>query len=59
MEDCISKYCRSMLKVVDCRVCGDPNSVLRFAFIEFTDEGMLMTFILSFTYLYLCNYFST
>jgi hypothetical protein len=27
------------LKVVDCRMCGDPNSVLRFAFIEFTDEG--------------------
>ncbi|KAL6972162.1 poly(A) polymerase Cid12 [Sarracenia purpurea var. burkii] len=25
-------------QVVDCRVCGDPNSVLRFAFIEFTDE---------------------
>ncbi|CAI0453282.1 unnamed protein product [Linum tenue] len=25
-------------KVVDCRICGDPNSVLRFAFIEFTDE---------------------
>ncbi|KAF9600806.1 hypothetical protein IFM89_012545 [Coptis chinensis] len=25
--------------VVDCRICGDPNSVLRFAFIEFTDEG--------------------
>ncbi|KAF7830789.1 polyadenylate-binding protein-interacting protein 12-like [Senna tora] len=25
-------------KVVDCRVCGDPNSILRFAFIEFTDE---------------------
>ncbi|KAL5649821.1 hypothetical protein ACJX0J_040630, partial [Zea mays] len=24
--------------VVDCRMCGDPNSVLRFAFIEFTDE---------------------
>jgi RNA recognition motif-containing protein len=24
--------------VVDCRVCGDPNSILRFAFIEFTDE---------------------
>jgi hypothetical protein len=20
-------------------VCGDPNSVLRFAFVEFTDEG--------------------
>nr|POF19530.1 polyadenylate-binding protein-interacting protein 10 [Quercus suber] len=25
-------------RVVDCRVCGDPNSILRFAFIEFTDE---------------------
>ncbi|KAF5775159.1 putative RNA recognition motif domain, ataxin-2, RNA-binding domain superfamily [Helianthus annuus] len=25
-------------QVVDCRVCGDPKSVLRFAFIEFTDE---------------------
>lgn len=27
-------------QVVDCRMCGDPKSVLRFAFIEFTDyEG--------------------
>ncbi|KAF3533729.1 hypothetical protein DY000_02040511 [Brassica cretica] len=25
-------------KVVDCRVCGDPNSLLRFAFVEFTNE---------------------
>ncbi|XP_015574472.1 polyadenylate-binding protein-interacting protein 12 isoform X2 [Ricinus communis] len=25
-------------QVVDCRICGDPNSVLRFAFIEFTHE---------------------
>ncbi|KAJ0977348.1 hypothetical protein J5N97_012822 [Dioscorea zingiberensis] len=25
-------------KVVDCRVCGDTNSVLRFAFIEFADD---------------------
>ncbi|CAM8888181.1 unnamed protein product [Rhodiola kirilowii] len=25
-------------QVVDCRICGDPNSVLRFAFLEFTDE---------------------
>ncbi|XP_062103577.1 polyadenylate-binding protein-interacting protein 11-like [Humulus lupulus] len=24
--------------VVDCRICGDPNSVLHFSFIEFTDE---------------------
>lgn len=36
-----------MVKVVDCRVCGDPNSVLRFAFIEFTDEGKPMTLSLS------------
>ncbi|KAL9661552.1 hypothetical protein QQ045_026376 [Rhodiola kirilowii] len=27
-------------QVVDCRICGDPNSVLRFAFLEFTDEGL-------------------
>ncbi|CAH8295187.1 unnamed protein product [Eruca vesicaria subsp. sativa] len=25
-------------QVVDCRVCGDPNSLLRFAFVEFTSE---------------------
>lgn len=25
-------------QVVDCRICGDPHSVLRFAFIEFADE---------------------
>ncbi|GMI90018.1 CTC-interacting domain 9 [Hibiscus trionum] len=25
-------------QVVDCRICGDPNSVLRFAFVEFADE---------------------
>ncbi|CAN1299582.1 Polyadenylate-binding protein-interacting protein 11 [Linum perenne] len=30
-------------KVVDCRICGDPNSVLRFAFIEFTDEDGAQT----------------
>ena len=34
-----------VMKVVDCRVCGDPNSVLRFAFVEFTDEGMWTVFI--------------
>ena len=26
-------------KVVDCRVCGDPNSAMRFAFIEFAEEA--------------------
>ncbi|KAG8086656.1 hypothetical protein GUJ93_ZPchr0010g7270 [Zizania palustris] len=30
-------------QVVDCRMCGDPNSVLRFAFIEFTDEESART----------------
>ena len=25
-------------KVVDCRVCGDPNSAMRFAFIEFAED---------------------
>ncbi|KAL5997588.1 Polyadenylate-binding protein-interacting protein [Asimina triloba] len=25
-------------QVVDCRICGDPHSVLRFAFVEFSDE---------------------
>ncbi|KAJ8421773.1 hypothetical protein Cgig2_014492 [Carnegiea gigantea] len=27
-----------MIQVVDCRICGDPHSVLRFAFVEFADE---------------------
>ncbi|CAN0840805.1 Polyadenylate-binding protein-interacting protein 11 [Linum grandiflorum] len=30
-------------QVVDCRICGDTNSVLRFAFIEFTDEDGAQT----------------
>ncbi|CAI7774338.1 unnamed protein product, partial [Closterium sp. NIES-53] len=25
-------------QVIDCRICGDPNSILRFAFVEFTNE---------------------
>ncbi|XP_031497371.1 polyadenylate-binding protein-interacting protein 9-like [Nymphaea colorata] len=25
-------------EVLDCRICGDPHSVLRFAFVEFADE---------------------
>ena len=40
MVDCVMKLTPcSWLQVVDCRVCGDPNSILRFAFIEFTDDG--------------------
>ncbi|KAJ1434254.1 RNA-binding domain superfamily [Sesbania bispinosa] len=29
---------QSLLIVIDCRICGDPHSVLRFAFVEFADE---------------------
>ena len=25
--------------VIDCRVCGDPNSAMRFAFVEFRDPA--------------------
>ena len=28
--------------IMDCRVCGDPNSAMRFAFIEFSDESNVM-----------------
>jgi len=35
-------------------MCGDPNSVLRFAFIEFTDEGNLSSH--NWSFLVLCSY---
>lgn len=28
--------------IMDCRVCGDPNSAMRFAFVEFSDETNVM-----------------
>lgn len=37
------------LKVVDCRICGDPHSRLHFAFVEFADEGKLVVFLLKYT----------
>ncbi|KAL1544422.1 Poly(A) RNA polymerase cid13 [Salvia divinorum] len=37
-EELLAALFISCGQVVDCRICGDPNSVLRFAFIEFTDE---------------------
>ncbi|KAI4330981.1 hypothetical protein MLD38_029217 [Melastoma candidum] len=37
-EEQLAGLFNSFGQVVDCRVCGDPNSCLRFAFIEFTDE---------------------
>ena len=29
-------------QIMDCRVCGDPNSAMRFAFIEFREEASVM-----------------
>lgn len=37
-EEHLAELFSSCGQVVDCRVCGDPHSVLRFAFIEFADE---------------------
>lgn len=46
INDCVTvSSVLFMMKVVDCRVCGDPNSVLRFAFVEFTDEGVWTIYI--------------
>ncbi|KAK7848832.1 polyadenylate-binding protein-interacting protein 12 [Quercus suber] len=42
-------------RVVDCRVCGDPNSILRFAFIEFTDEGIIVIHSWIYALLYQIN----
>lgn len=37
-EEQLAALFNSFGQVVDCRVCGDPGSCLRFAFVEFTDE---------------------
>jgi hypothetical protein len=51
---CAAAHCASLLQVteeslatffadcgtvMDCRICGDPNSAVRFAFIEFLEEA--------------------
>ncbi|CAN6923636.1 unnamed protein product [Brassica oleracea var. botrytis] len=41
-------------EVVDCRVCGDPNSLLRFAFVEFTNEGKFLSLLVN-KYCFLTN----
>ncbi|CAG7888473.1 unnamed protein product [Brassica rapa] len=41
-------------QVVDCRVCGDPNSLLRFAFVEFTNEGKFLSLLVN-KYCFLTN----
>eukprot|EP00475_Leptophrys_vorax_P032217 TRINITY_DN4954_c0_g1_i4.p1 TRINITY_DN4954_c0_g1~~TRINITY_DN4954_c0_g1_i4.p1 ORF type:complete len:373 (-),score=-13.19 TRINITY_DN4954_c0_g1_i4:142-1260(-) len=37
-EEHLATLFRSCGQIVDCRICGDPTSVLRFAFVEFTAE---------------------
>ncbi|CAI9088950.1 OLC1v1023416C4 [Oldenlandia corymbosa var. corymbosa] len=37
-EEQLAALFSSYGQVVDCRVCGDPHSRLRFAFVEFSDE---------------------
>ncbi|GMI75598.1 CTC-interacting domain 10 [Hibiscus trionum] len=37
-EELLAGLFQSCGPVVDCRICGDPNSVLRFAFVEFYKE---------------------
>lgn len=54
-------HLHSGLKVVDCRICGDPRSVLRFAFVEFAVERELtaasnILFIYCFLHNLICNY---
>ncbi|KAH0856319.1 hypothetical protein HID58_084580 [Brassica napus] len=40
-EEQLAGLFQSCGQVVDCRICGDNKSILRLAFIEFTDEGTL------------------
>ncbi|CDY58043.1 BnaC06g41880D [Brassica napus] len=37
-EEVLASLFSSYGQVVDCRICGDPHSVLRFAFVEFSDD---------------------
>ncbi|KAJ0250481.1 Polyadenylate-binding protein-interacting protein 8 [Hirschfeldia incana] len=37
-EEVLAGLFSSYGQVVDCRICGDPHSVLRFAFVEFADD---------------------
>ena len=36
-EEQLAAYFQDCGRVMDCRICGDPNSAMRFAFIEFAD----------------------
>lgn len=37
-EEILARLFATCGQVVDCRVCGDPHSILRFAFIEFAEK---------------------
>ena len=50
----LSHFLGRIKKVVDCRVCGDPNSLLRFAFVEFTNEGKFLSLLVN-KYCFLTN----
>ncbi len=36
-EENLAAFFSDCGRIVDCRICGDPNSAMRFAFIEFQD----------------------
>jgi RNA recognition motif. (a.k.a. RRM, RBD, or RNP domain) len=36
-EESLAQFFQDCGRIVDCRICGDPNSAMRFAFIEFLD----------------------
>ncbi len=37
-EELLASFFEECGTVNDCRICGDPNSAMRFSFIEFADE---------------------
>lgn len=38
-EESLATFFQECGTVMDCRICGDPNSAMRFAFIEFMEEA--------------------
>jgi hypothetical protein len=38
-EESLATFFADCGTVMDCRICGDPNSAMRFAFIEFLEEA--------------------
>lgn len=38
-EESLATFFADCGTVMDCRICGDPNSAMRFAFIEFMEES--------------------